>query len=231
VVTPNVNHVVLLSRRPDFRAAYRAASLTLVDGAPLLWASRLLGRPLNGRVAGSDLGPAVFRAASRESPLTVFLFGARPGVAERARVRMERPFPNVQVVGTYSPPFSFEKNPVENEKALAAIAASSPELLVVGLGSPKQELWVHEHRHEIRARVALCIGATIDFLAGERNRAPRWMQQAGIEWVYRVAQEPRRLGRRYFWDAVRFPPLVLREIYAAWNRRTVTPDQGPPESH
>ena len=211
VVTPNINHVVLLSRRPDFAAAYRDAALVLVDGMPLVWAGRLLGRRLPGRVAGSDLAPALFRAAAEGPPLTVFLLGALPGVAERAAEKVEQTYPGVRVVGTYSPPFGFEEDPLETANILERIASARPQVLAVGLGAPKQELWVHEHRAELSTRVALCIGATIDFLAEEATRAPVWVRKTGLEWAFRVMQEPRRLAKRYWRDGWAFLPLFWKE--------------------
>jgi N-acetylglucosaminyldiphosphoundecaprenol N-acetyl-beta-D-mannosaminyltransferase len=117
----------------------------------------------------------------------------------------------VQVVGTFSPPPGFERKPAENEQILAAIAAAHPDVLLVGLGAPKQELWVHAHASRIDAKIALCIGATIDFLAGEKRRAPRWMRRVGLEWVHRLATEPRRLASRYLRDAWIFPQLIWRD--------------------
>jgi N-acetylglucosaminyldiphosphoundecaprenol N-acetyl-beta-D-mannosaminyltransferase len=209
VVTPNVDHAVMFQRRADLRAAYADASLVLADGAPIVWASRLLRRPLPERVAGSDLVPRVFASAS--GPLRVFLLGAAPGVAEEAARRIARQWPNVGVVGTCSPPPGFEHDPQESARILAAVAAAAPHLLVVGLGAPKQELWVHRHHRQLRAKVALCVGATIDFLAGHRRRSPRWMRIAGLEWLHRVLSEPRRLAGRYARDAWVFPQLLWRE--------------------
>jgi N-acetylglucosaminyldiphosphoundecaprenol N-acetyl-beta-D-mannosaminyltransferase len=211
VVTPNVDHVVLLQHHALLRDAYLDAGLVLADGWPVVAASRLLRRPLPERVPGSDLVPALFDAMTSEKPLRVFLLGAGSGVAERAAVNIHCRWPAVTVVGTYSPPLGFEKDKAENERILARIAEAKPELLVVGLGAPKQELWVHAHQERIEARVALCVGATIDFLAGEKPRAPLWMQRAGLEWLHRVASEPRRLGKRYAHDAWVFPQLVWRE--------------------
>jgi N-acetylglucosaminyldiphosphoundecaprenol N-acetyl-beta-D-mannosaminyltransferase len=105
----------------------------------------------------------------------------------------------------------FERDDAENAKILNLIEAAAPDVLVVGLGAPKQELWVHSHRQQIAAPVALCVGATIDFLAGEKRRAPRWMQRTGLEWLHRCASEPRRLAKRYARDAVIFPKLVWRQ--------------------
>jgi N-acetylglucosaminyldiphosphoundecaprenol N-acetyl-beta-D-mannosaminyltransferase len=220
VVTPNVDHVVMLQHHADLKAAYQDAGMVLVDGAPVLWASRLL-RPLGGslpeRVAGSDLVPALFQAAVPESALKVYLLGAAPGVADRAAANMLSRWPAVEVVGTYSPPLGFERDDAENEAILNRIAAAQPDVLIIGLGAPKQELWVHKHRERLAAKVALCVGATIDFLAGERSRAPVWMREVGLEWVYRIASEPRRLASRYAKDAIIFPRLLAREW---WRMRT-----------
>ena len=218
VVTPNVDHVVMLSENATFRAAYRAASLVVADGWPLVAASRWLGQPLPERVAGSDLVPAVFSAWHEPRPLSVYLLGAAPGVAARARRRIEARWPNVEVVRTESPPIGFESDPLACRRLIASIAAHEPDLLVVGLGAPKQECWLHAHLRAIRAKVAIAAGATIDFLAGHKRRAPRWVQQLRLEWFHRMLSEPRRLGPRYARDAWIFPRLVLREWRGARQR-------------
>ena len=213
VVTPNVDHAVLLQENPALRAAYSHASLVLADGMPVVAAARLLGRPLPERVAGSDLVPALFdKAGQTEGGLRVFLLGAAPGVAKRAAARIGERWSGVQVVDTVSPPLGFEQDERENEAILERISASCPDLLIVGLGAPKQELWVHQHHQVLPVKVALCIGATIDFLAGERRRAPVWMRKTGLEWLHRVASEPRRLAKRYARDAWIFPQLMWREL-------------------
>jgi len=218
VVTPNVDHAVLYQEHVGLRRAYTDASLVLVDGFPLLAAARLLRRQIPERVPGSDLVPALFESTNStyemgdNARLRVFLLGAGPGVAERAATNIHRQWLQVNVVGTYSPPLGFEHDPAENRAILSRIAACKPDVLVVGLGAPKQELWVHANRHEIAAPVALCVGATIDFLAGEKQRAPIWMRRCGIEWLHRVISEPRRLAKRYSRDALIFPQLVWREL-------------------
>ncbi len=211
VVTPNVDHSVLYQEHAGLRRAYANASLVLADGMPVVAAARLLGRGLKERVAGSDLAPALFEAADVRGGLRVFLLGAAPGVADRAAANIARRWPAVDVVGTYSPPLGFEHDWAENEAILERIVAARPDVLLVGLGAPKQELWVDAHRQRIEAPVALCVGATIDFLAGEKRRAPRWMRRVGLEWLHRMASEPRRLLTRYLRDAWHFPRLVWRE--------------------
>ena len=134
------------------RGAYADADFVLADGAPLVLLSRLFGRALPERVAGSDLVPRLFDRGQAERPIRVFLLGARPEVSERAARMAEQRWPGVKVVGRDSPPLGFERNPSENSRILAAVAAARPDVLVVGLGAPKQELWVHRHRDAIEAK-------------------------------------------------------------------------------
>jgi N-acetylglucosaminyldiphosphoundecaprenol N-acetyl-beta-D-mannosaminyltransferase len=202
-------------KRADLREAYANASLVLADGAPIVLVSRALhrrdrGRALPERVAGSDLVPRVLSVTNRR--LKVFLLGAAPGVAVKAAARIETQWPNVTVVGTYSPPIGFEHDDVENQNILDAVASAAPDLLVIGFGAPKQELWVYKYHQQLAAKVAICAGATIDFLAGEKRRSPVWMRRAGLEWAHRVMSEPRRLAKRYARDAWVFPRLVWKEI-------------------
>lgn len=209
VVTPNVDHIVKLQEHAGLRAAYQDAGLILADGWPVVAAARWLGHTLPERVAGSDLVPALFDA-SQNQLLRVFLLGAAPGVAERAATNIHARWAEIQVVGTYSPPLGFESDRNENERILGMIADAQPDLLVVGLGAPKQELWVHAHQRQIQAKGAICAGATIDFLAGEKHRAPKWMRRTGLEWFHRMITEPRRMVKRYARDAWNFPRIVWR---------------------
>lgn len=215
VVTPNVDHAVMFQTDEGLRQSYANASMVLADGAPVVLASRLLRKALPERVAGSDLVPALFDSvASRPEdgqPLRVFLLGAGPGVADRAAEVIHERWSGVEVVGTLSPPMGFEHNEAENKRILDAVAACQPDLVLIGLGAPKQELWIGRHADRLQAKAALCIGATIDFLAGEKSRAPRLLQKLGLEWVHRMATEPSRLARRYARDAWIFPQLVWRE--------------------
>lgn len=213
VVTPNVDHVVKLETHSPFREAYKAAALVLADGRPVVMASKMFGKPLPGTVPGSDLVPAIFDRfeADAVDELSVFLLGAAPGVAERAAAQIHARWPRVKVVASLSPSFGFEKNDAECEEVCRAVAASGADLLVVGLGAPKQELWAHKYAAQLPVKVALCVGATIDFLAGEKPRAPMWMRKYGVEWLHRAASEPRRLAGRYFKDALVFPQILFKE--------------------
>jgi N-acetylglucosaminyldiphosphoundecaprenol N-acetyl-beta-D-mannosaminyltransferase len=230
VVTPNVDHAVMFQSNEKLRAAYDDAALVLADGAPVVAAAWLLRQPVPERVPGSDLAPALFNHASTSTDsaqprLRVFLLGAGPGVAQRAAANIAARWPGVEVVGTLAPPLGFERDAAENERILAAVAAASPDVLLVGLGAPKQELWVHAHANCLQAKVALCLGATIDFLAGEKRRAPRWMRRVGLEWLHRLGTEPRRLSKRYVRDAWIFPQLVWHDWRRCQSRppRTAAP--------
>jgi len=230
VVTPNVHHTVMYQWHEGLRAAYASAGLVLADGMPLVWASRLLRRPLPQRVAGSDLVPAVFDRF-RDRGLRVYLLGAAEGVGRRAAANIERRWPGIRVTGVFSPPLGFEREAAKNEEILARMAAAGAELLVVGLGAPKQELWVHAHQSRIAAPVALCVGATIDFLADHKPRAPRWMRESGLEWLHRLASEPRRLFGRYAHDAWFFTLLLVRELFRPGHPAAALPDAvAPPEA-
>lgn len=214
VVTPNVDHAVMLEHDERLQVAYRDASLVIADGFPVVLASRLLKRPLPERVAGSDLAPELFASASAERPLSVYLLGAAPGVADRAAAKIHERWPHTKVVGTYSPPLGFQNNPAENDAIIARVNAAEPDVLVLGFGAPKQEHWIAAHHKKLNAKSALCLGATIDFLAGEQKRAPRWMQRLNLEWLHRLLGQPRRLFKRYAKDAIVFPRLVWNE----WRR-------------
>ena len=211
VVTPNVDHTVLLTENEKLQAAYESANLILADGHPIIWASKLLRRPLPERVPGSELVPKLFDSYKKAGSLKVFLLGAAEGVAVRAAENMKQQWRNVETVGVYSPPMGFEKDEDETNYILGRIVLTRPDVVVVGLGAPKQEIWVHQNINQIDASVALCVGATIDFLAGEKHRAPVWMQRSGIEWLHRMASEPKRLAARYAKDAWIFPRIVFRQ--------------------
>jgi N-acetylglucosaminyldiphosphoundecaprenol N-acetyl-beta-D-mannosaminyltransferase len=214
VVTPNTDHVVMLQSRPAFMEAYRSAFLVVADGKPVVWASKLLGKSLPGTVPGSDLVPALFDALPQGSHMTrVFLFGAGPGVAVRASQAIAARWGRaIEVVGAVSPDFGFEHDAIASTAFAKTIAESQADILLVGVGAPKQELWSQKYRAQLNVKVIMCVGATIDFLAGEKQRCPRWMQRIGFEWFYRMCQEPKRLVKRYATDAVVFPVLFLKEF-------------------
>lgn len=212
VVTPNVDHVVMLQRNKELQESYRQAGLVLADGKPVVAASKLLKRPLPQVVPGSDLVPGLLAAASSKRPIRVFLLGAGPGIAEKASNKIRQRWPEADPVGSYCPPIGFEHDPDENERIIDMINQHQPDLLVIGLGAPKQELWITKHRDRIEARVAICAGATIDFLAENKQRAPRWLRALSLEWMHRMLTEPKRLVPRYAKDAWYFPQIFFRQL-------------------
>jgi N-acetylglucosaminyldiphosphoundecaprenol N-acetyl-beta-D-mannosaminyltransferase len=207
VFTPNVDHVVQAESDAALREAYAGASLSLVDGQPLVWASRLLGSPLPEKISGSDLVlPLLERAGQRG--WSVFLVGGAPGSAQAAAKRFAA-LARVRIAGVEDGRIDLAPGPAD-DALLARIARSRPQLVLVALGAPKQELWIAARRSRLAPAVLLGVGAALDFAAGVVARAPRWMQRAGLEWLYRLAQEPRRLARRYLWDDPRFLAVLLR---------------------
>lgn len=210
VFTPNVDHIVLVETETAFREAYEAAQLSLVDGMPIVWASHLLGVPLAERISGSDLVlPLMKRAAERG--WRVYLLGAGPGVAAEAAERIRRDHP-VDFVGIESPMVKVGQGVEANRAIVEKIRQAKPDLLFVALGSPKQEIWIHEIADQIRPTVAIGVGAAFDFIAGKVPRAPRWVSRAGLEWLYRLTREPKRLWRRYLLNDPKFLAILVREL-------------------
>jgi len=210
VVTPNAHHVVHFQSDTRFREIYKSAGLVVPDGVPLLWAARLLGQKLNGRVNGTDLFVALCAEAA-DLGLRVFFLGGRPGAADAAAASLQARHPDLDVCGTYCPAFGFERDAAECAKIVAAINAARPHLLFVGLGAPKQEYWMHANRDVLSVPMSLGIGVSFEFVGGLVERAPRWMQTTGLEWLFRLLVEPRRLWRRYLLGNAAFCALVARE--------------------
>lgn len=212
VITPNVDHLVQVQTNVGLQASYKKAALVVTDGKPVVWAANFLGINIPGTVPGSDLVPAIFEyAQTNKKPIKVFLLGAMPGVADQAKVLIGQQWPLVDIVGTLSPDFGFDKKEGDSRKICEIVNTSDADLLVLGLGAPKQELWITKYAPHISVKVALCVGATIDFLAGEKPRAPMWMRRFGLEWLHRMLSEPKRLAKRYFVDAIKFPQIVYKE--------------------
>jgi N-acetylglucosaminyldiphosphoundecaprenol N-acetyl-beta-D-mannosaminyltransferase len=215
VVTPNVDHLVKLQGDMEFREIYARANLVLADGVPLIWASRLLGKPLRAKVSGSDLF-VTFAPIAVERGLRLFFLGGRPGAAERAAEALHARHPGLQVVGTYAPPFGFDRDPVEDARAADRVRAAAPDVLFVGLGAPRQEKWIARHLERLAVPLSMGVGVSFEFVSGDVRRAPRWMQRSGLEWSWRLAMEPRRLWRRYLVEDLRFFGLVARDVVRCW---------------
>jgi len=195
VCVSNVHSVMEARRDESLRAVFNAAGLAVPDGMPLVWVGRLRGRRDVRRVYGPDLTLQLCERAARRG-FTCFFYGGGPGVAERLAEALSRRFPGLRVVGAEAPPFR-PLTTEEDEEAVRRINAAAPDVVFVGLGCPKQERWMAEHRERLHAPVLLGVGAAFDFHTGLMPQAPRWMMGAGLEWLFRLWQEPRRLWRRY----------------------------------
>ncbi|MCC3360516.1 WecB/TagA/CpsF family glycosyltransferase [Holdemanella porci] len=199
VVTPNVDHIVRLEKDEELQKVYKNASLILTDGKPLIWISKWYKTPIKEKISGSDLFPRVCQLAANKN-YTMYLLGAAEGVADTSARNLMKKYPGLNIVGTYSPPFGFEKNEQEMNKIKTQIQDVHPDILIVGLGCPKQEKFMYYHCKELGVPISFGLGASIDFEAGNIKRAPKWMSNHGLEWLYRFSKEPKRLFKRYFVD-------------------------------
>ena len=210
VFTPNVDHVVMAEHDERFRTAYAAAALSLVDGTPVLWASRLLRTPLPAKISGSDLVMPLMRRAAERGHRVYFLGGAE-GVAELAKSKLEAALPGIRIVGTDASRIDVNQ-PLETDEVVQRIRRAEPDLVLVALGAPKQELWSFTRTELLKPAVLIGVGASLDFVAGIQKRAPSWMSKAGLEWLYRLAQEPRRLAARYLLRDPEFCLILLKQL-------------------
>lgn len=231
VCVATVHSVMEAQRDPTLRAILNRSGLTTPDGMPLVWLSRRLGFPHVERVYGPDLLLALAEHGV-ERGYRHFFYGGGPGVADRLAARLAERFPGICIAGTYTPPF--RPLPPEADAAVVElINGLEPDIVWVGLGCPKQEHWMAEHRERLDAPVLIGVGAAFDFLSGAKRQAPRWMQRSGLEWLFRLAQEPRRLGKRYLVYNPWFVLLVtlqlagIRRYPEPWSRDlAIQQDQG-----
>lgn len=204
-------HGVMIQRKDEaFRDICAQAALLLPDGIPLLWAARLLGRPIPGRVAGTDL-LREFSALAARRGYTNFFLGSKDATLLRLASELVLKNPGLEVAGTLSPPMVSEFSPELNAQIVERINAVRPDVLWVGLGAPKQELWIHQNLSRLKVKVAIGVGAAFELASGSVRRAPEWMQKHGLEWFFRFLIEPRRLFKRYFVQEAPFIPLVLAQ--------------------
>lgn len=216
-VTP-VNCVVWADQDSTLQDIYNSADLTLCDGVPLIWASRFSGgQVLRGRVTGLDLLP-LFTEHCYRNAFSMFFLGSSEGILDQLRAKLETAYPDILIAGMYSPPFAKTFSEQENEKIISMINSAKPAIVWVSLTAPKQDRWIHQHFHRLDTNIAIGIGGALDVMAGAIKRAPRWMQKAGLEWLFRFLHEPRRLFRRYFVEAPRILPLLLYQKRNGKNR-------------
>lgn len=223
VVTPNLDILRRCDASPTFRAMIEDADLVVADGMPLVWASRLQGTPLPERVAGSNLIVSLTEAAASQGR-RVYLLGGEPGAADRAGAVLRERFPDLELAGTYCPPLGFEEDESEMARIRDRLLEAQPEIIYVALGSPKQEHLIRRFRDDLPGAWWLGVGVSLSFVSGHVKRAPTWIQRLGLEWVHRLAQEPRRLARRYLIDGI---PFGLRLLASSLARRRTRDGRTP----
>ena len=215
LLTPNIDHLMKLQRNKSFYDAYQTAKYSVCDSRVIFLLCKLLfpRNPLKAQVTGSDFFPAFCSYHSKRNKQTkVFLLGGTEESVKVAQQKInERTNSNVVVEG-YSPPFGFERDDTERSRIIKSINDSGADTLAIGVGAPKQELWVCENREQLpNIKRYLAIGATIEFESGILKRSPKWMTMVGLEWLYRLGQEPRRLAKRYLIEGVPFFLLLLKQ--------------------
>lgn len=202
-ITANLDHLRRYQEEPVARRLINNADLVVADGMPLVWASRLVGAPLPERVAGSDMIWSISEAACRRRQ-SIFLLGGDPGVASRAAGVLKRRYRGLLVAGTLCPAHGFEADELELERIQRAVAEVAPQIVFVALGFPKQDLLIRRLRQALPSASFVGVGISLSFIAGDVSRAPRWVRVAGLEWMYRLLQEPGRLARRYLVSGLPF---------------------------
>lgn len=217
-VTPNVDHIVRIENDNKLAEVYRDADLIFTDGKPLIWISSLFGNRIKEKISGSDMFPLICKMAA-EKGYRVFLLGAAKGVADIAAENLKKKIENLQIVGTCAPEIGFEKNPEVLKEVLESIRKAEPHILIVSLGCPKQEFFIHEYCKELQVPFSIGLGASIDFESGKVKRAPKWMRDHGFEWLHRIFQDPKRLARRYLIDDIRIVPVIFK--YAKATRKQI----------
>ena len=212
VVTPNVDHLIKLQTDWEFLQAYNIADYKLCDSQIVIYASRFLGTPIKEKISGSDFFPAFYDYHRNNEGIKIFLLGAEPGVATKARHKINYQVGRDIIVGSHSPSFGFENNETECMEIVETIKNSGATVLAIGVGAPKQEKWIYKYRHQLpNIKIFLAIGATINFEAGNVKRSPKWLSEVGLEWLYRLLSEPRRLWKRYLIEGLPFFWLILQQ--------------------
>ena len=207
VVTPNLDHIVTIETDSEFAEIYENANLIVADGKPLIWISKILKTPIKEKISGSDFFPKICELAAYKG-YSIYILGAAEGVGKKAAENLKNKYPDLNIAGTYSPAFGFEEDNRELQKIREKILKAKPDILAVSLGSPKGEKFIYRHLKEYDVPLSISIGATIDFEAGKIKRAPEWISAIGFEWLFRITQDPKRLTKRYWNDAIRILPII-----------------------
>lgn len=212
IFTPNVDHLINARKNQDFSQAYSLADYKLCDSQILYFASKFLGRPLKEKISGSDLFPAFYQYHKNDLETSIFLLGGMGEVSAMARHNINQKVGRNMVVDAYSPPLGFDQDEAVSRKIVERINKSGATVLAIGVGAPKQEKWISRYRDELpNVKIIFAIGATIDFEAGVVPRAPQMVSQMGVEWLYRLSIEPKRLWKRYLINDFPFVWLLLKQ--------------------
>lgn len=206
----NLHQIVLYHENQQYKRITDHAGLITADGQPVMWLSKWLKTPLKQKNPGPDFMRASCKMAA-EKGYSIFLLGGAPGIAEKAADKLQADYPNLKVAGVYSPPFGFEKDAAEMQRINTMLNASHADLLFVGLGSPKQDIFIDENKDIYQIPLSYSIGIAIDYIGGNIKRAPKWMRDVGLEWLYRFCQDPGRLFKRYFIESWRILKYVITE--------------------
>lgn len=225
VFTPNVDHLMKLQKDLEFVRAYSEADFRVCDSQVLMFASKFLGKPLKAKISGSDLFPMFCEHHRHNDHIKIFLMGGAEGIAHQAQRRINDRIGREIIVEAHSPSFGFEKDEAECERILEMIRQSSANVLVVGVGAPKQEKWIAKYKNQLpNIDIFLAVGAAIDFEAGNKPRAPELVSKLGLEWLYRLASEPNRLWKRYLLDDLPFLWLIVKERLMQLGRKAEVTD-------
>ena len=210
VFTPNIDHIMKLQKNYNFYQIYKKADYIVCDSKILMYVSKFLGTPIQEKISGSDLFPAFYNYYRHDEKMKIFLLGGSEETVSIAQHKINAKVDRDMVVAAYSPPFGFEYDEQECQKIIDLINDSGATVLGIGVGAPKQELWLNKFKHQLKnVKVFLAIGATINFESGSMKRSPRWMSEIGLEWLFRLLSEPQRLWKRYLIDDLPFFWLVL----------------------
>jgi len=209
LVAVNADVIMKIEKDDELKRTTDNADVVIVDGKPLIWIAKKHKLPITEKISGSDLVPLLCKTAS-EKGYSIFILGGKEGIANKAKENLEKQYSDIKIVGTYAPPIGFENNEEELDKINGLITQAAPDILFVCLGCPKQEKFIVNNIDKYNAKVSICAGATVDFLAGNVKRAPKWMSNHGLEWLYRFFQEPRRLFKRYFIDDIKIFKLARK---------------------
>jgi len=216
VVTPNVDHIVQFQTDLVAYKIFQQSDFIFADGMPLVWLSRIIPKgSLPGRVTGNDLLPELCKEASKIG-LRVAFIGGKSGTPERAGENMMKRFPGLIVAGSYCPPWGFEIDSKETDHIINLINIWKPDILFLGVGTPKQEKWAYDNKDRLSTKAILCVGAALGYAAGMIPRAPLLFQRLGFEWLWRMFLEPKRLWKRYLLRDPQFFLLAIKEVFHIW---------------